>query len=123
MATNDPPQQKHHPASKIHDHWIYSFYLFVSEPYLTKIQSNIIVIHKAYESGIEVSEKMDSEFTRCRLHFEYRKLKIKLLEKELVMLNNEYIILKDKWEITFRERNILVSNYKCLNAKIDALHN
>ena len=39
------------------------------------------------------------------------------------MAKNECSILKGKCEITFNERNILVTYNQCLNAKIDAIHN
>ena len=39
------------------------------------------------------------------------------------MSQYECIILKDKCEITYFERNVLISDKKYLNAKIDALHN
>ena len=73
-----------------------NFDLSVCEPYLTHIQSHMIVIHKAYESAIKVSEKLDSELTRLRLLFEDRKLKIELLESKRLMSNDECITLKDK---------------------------
>ena len=39
------------------------------------------------------------------------------------MSQYECIILKDKCEITYFERNVLISDKKHLNGKIDALHN
>ena len=61
--------------------------------------------------------------SRLRLHFKDKKLKIESLERELVMSQDECIILKDKCEITYSERNALVSDNKRLNAKIYALYN
>ena len=52
------------------------------------------IIFKACDSSIEVSEKLESELTRLRLRFEYRKFKIELQERELVMSQDECIILK-----------------------------
>ena len=45
------------------------------------------------------------------------------LEQEIVMSQDECIILKDKCEITYSERNVVISDNKHLNAKIDALCN
>ena len=39
------------------------------------------------------------------------------------MSQNECIILKDKCEITYSKRNVLIFYNKRLNAKIDVLHN
>ena len=80
-------------------------------------------IYKAYESAIEASEKKDCELNRLRILFEVRKLKIESLEHELVMSKDECIVLKDKCEISYSKRNILIFDNKRLNSKIDALHN
>ena len=99
-----------------------NFDLSLCEPYLTQIITYMSTIYQAYDSAIEASEKKDSELNRLRLRFEDKKLKIESLEHELVMSKDECIILKEKCEITYSERNILISNNKCLNAKIDAMH-
>ena len=72
-----------------------NFDLYLCEPYLTQIQTDMSTIYKAYESAIDVSEK-ECELNRLRLCFEDKKLKIESLERELVMSNDECIILKDK---------------------------
>lgn len=81
------------------------------------------IIYKAYDSALEVGEKLDNELTRLRLWFEDRKLKIESLEWELLMAKDKCIILNDKREISISERNILFCDNKRLNAKICSLHN
>ena len=99
MAINDQPGRSiiQQVKSMISDN---KFDLFVCEPYLTQIQSDMIVIHKSYESTIKVSEKLDSELTRLRLSFEDRKLKIESAERELLMAKDECIILNEKCAIS-----------------------
>lgn len=57
------------------------FDLSVCEPYLTQTELDMTVIIKAYDSATDVSEKLDSELTRLRLHSEDHKLKIDSLER------------------------------------------
>lgn len=64
------------------------------------------VIHKAYESVPEVSEKLNSELTRLILLSDDRKIKIDSLEIELIMVKVECIILNDKCGILVSERNL-----------------
>lgn len=52
------------------------FDLSVCETYLIIIESDMIIILKAFESTIDDSEKLNSELTRFRLRFEEHKLKI-----------------------------------------------
>jgi len=56
------------------------FGLFVCEPYETYLQSDMMVIYKAYEFALEDSKKLDSMLTRNRLRFDNHKLNIELLE-------------------------------------------
>lgn len=58
------------------------FYLSIYGPYVTQIPLDMIVIHKSYESSIEVGEKLDSDLTHLRLRFENRMLKIQSLNRE-----------------------------------------
>ena len=81
-----------------------NFDLYVCEPYLTQIELDMIVILKVYESIIDMSEKLDNELTRLRLHFENRKVKIESLERELVIAKDECIILNDKCSISISEK-------------------
>lgn len=96
-----------------------SFY----EPFLTKSESNMTVVLKSYESAIDNSEKMTTKFTILRLRFEDHKLKIDLVEIELVIYRYEYILLSDTCFLSASERNVLVADNIRLNTAIDNLHN
>lgn len=48
----------------------------ICESYLPKIESDMIVFLKAYESNIDGSEKLNNELTKLRLRFEDLTLKI-----------------------------------------------
>lgn len=122
METNDPPCKNiiQHVKSMITES---NFNLTVYELYLSQIKLDMTGILKAYESSIDVSEKMDSELTRFRLCFEDFKLKIESLESEFVKAKHECIILNEKCDISVSERNLVVNNNICLNASIDSLHN
>lgn len=99
-----------------------NFYITVCEPYVTKIQSDMIVVLKAYEISVDDHEKMNNELIRHRMRFEGRKLKIDSLENEIVIAKDEYIILSDKYALSLSETNVLVFDNMCLNATIDKLH-
>lgn len=79
MAANDPPRR-----SIIQHIWYMisqnNFEVSVCEPYLNKIDSDIIVVLKAYKTAIDDREKINNEFTRLRWCLEDRKLKIDSLE-------------------------------------------
>lgn len=53
-----------------------NFYLYFCEPYLTKIESDTIIVLKAYETAIHDKEKINYDFTKLGLHYEDCKLNI-----------------------------------------------
>lgn len=68
------------------------------------------IILKAYDSAINMNEKLDSKLTILRLRFKDCKLKIESLEHELVIAKVEYVILNEKCVISVSERNLLLND-------------
>lgn len=91
MVTNEPPsgsiiQQIKYMIIKN------NFDLSFCEPYVTHIELDMTIILKAYESAIDVNEKLD----RLRLHFKDLKLRLGSSQRGLVIAKDECILLNEK---------------------------
>lgn len=90
---------------------------------MTQIESDMIVILKAFKTTIDDSEKINNELIRLRSRYEELKLRIDSLENKLLIPKDGCVILSYKYTLSISEQNFLVVDNIRLIIAIEKLQN